>query len=273
MINIRWAAALAFVLVVNAWVLAGAAWNRAGTPEAALELTERELPLSRHFRSDENSGLALSLELCHGCPGRDWFDEEKLSALGFDPEGVRKQDGARRKWPLPRYAYIVLEYNGPAWEAALQQRRRELETLREQGEPDPGKIEDAEERLRRMEKRDSRLLAVDVGSDPEALRRRYGDNSRYLIAPAEIGMQRCWGDKCKEPVYGRISHILGRTIHVPAQYHATLAQAFGSERAGWPWGMLYYQDDVSGPRYRVRLHYGARYEPWLTAVEPNGPEG
>lgn len=269
---VRWALAPVFLLLVNALVLAGAAWNRAGTPEAALVLTERELPLARQFRSDENSGLGLSLELCRDCPAGDWFDERKLKALGFDPEGFRAQEGARRKWPLPRRAYAVLEFNGLAWEAALQGRRQELKALRAQDEPDIAEVEDAEERLRRMEVADSRLVAVDAGTDPEALRRRYADTTRYLIAPAEIRMQRCWGKECMEPVFGQVSHLLPQTIHVPVQHHGSLAEALGGDRSDWSWIAPYFRGEGAGPRYRVRLHYGARYEPWVAAVEPaEGP--
>lgn len=269
----RWAAALAFLALVNAFVLAGAAWNRAGSPEASLLLTEREVPLSRHFRSDENSGLGLSLALCRDCPEQGRFGVEKLKSLGFDPEAFRTRDHEHRKWPLPRRGYVVLEFEGPVWEAALAQRRQELEGLRSQAEPDARELEEAEERLRRMAARDSRLVPVDVGSDAEVLRRRYADNTRYLITPAEIRMQRCWRDDCSEPVYGRVSHVLTRTIHVPLQYHGILAEALGGGRSGWNWTALYFRREVAGPRYRVRLHYGARYEPWLAAVEPIGPVG
>ena len=51
-----WWVALAVVLLANTVALVGAALNRAGEPEAMLELTERELP--RVQRQDDDSGTS-----------------------------------------------------------------------------------------------------------------------------------------------------------------------------------------------------------------------
>ncbi len=131
----------ALVVLADAWLLIGVARNRAGEPDAVVELTERELSLVR--LGEENSGVALDMEwqgprLRPVEAGRDWFDEAKLRQLGFD-------FGRRSRNPLPKEAYVVFEHQAPAARAG------------------------------------TRLFAVDVGRDPADLRRRYPDRTRYII--------------------------------------------------------------------------------------------
>jgi len=54
------------VILTNAFVLIGVAYNRASEPEAEITLTERELPLAYGaFQTDENTELALRLHWQH----------------------------------------------------------------------------------------------------------------------------------------------------------------------------------------------------------------
>ena len=94
-------AGLALILVVNGFVLSGVALNRTGEPESLVQLSERELQLPyRGWNSKENSGVELSLRwrVNAGSGTQDgyygyvsyggtaaWLDEEKMTALGFDP--------------------------------------------------------------------------------------------------------------------------------------------------------------------------------------------
>jgi hypothetical protein len=101
----------ALVLAADAWLLVGVARNRAGEPEAELELTERELHLVR--LGDENTGVALGFEW-EGPRFRPpweaaptWFDEAKLRELGYDP-------GKRAHRLLPKQAFVVFERTGGA---------------------------------------------------------------------------------------------------------------------------------------------------------------
>src|SRR6202035_2098013 len=113
-------AALALVVLANAVVLTGVARNRSGT-DARVELTERECPLVKSLKDDDDSGMALELT-AHwpnglsedGSPG---IDRETLRALGFDvsmPLNSPRADGFYRR-ALPRDAFVVLEMEGPAW--------------------------------------------------------------------------------------------------------------------------------------------------------------
>lgn len=269
--------ALGLVVLINGVVLAGVAWNRAGEPEATLVLTERELSMAwGPFRSHENTGVALSLNQAWAASS-DWFDEAKLRELGFEPERYLAPDKTAvdwRKQPLPRRAYVVMEFDGPAWAALLQKKEQEIRDMPAQieaGKQTRQQLEYEQGELERMRNASSRLVAVDVGNDPEALRARYADTRRYLITAAEVHMSYIYqsesGGNGEKPVMrGHIGEILTGTIHVPARFHATLDEAIRkgsamtSHRPGYP--------AEERPHYQVTLYYGRRYEPWVVSIEP-----
>ncbi len=268
--------ALGLVVLINGIVLAGVAWNRAGEPEATLVLTERELPMAWGvFGSHENTGIALSLNQAWAAPS-DWFDEVKLRELGFEPERYVAPDKAGADWhkqPLPRRAYVVMEFDGPAWAALLQKKEQEVRDMPAQieaGKRTQQQLEYEQHELERMRNASSRLVAVDVGNDPEALRARYADTHRYLITAAEVRMGYSYsrgsdGRAEKPMMQGYIGEILTGTIHVPARFHAVLNEAIGRVRAN---ASTAYRPDAPTPRYQVTLHYGKRYEPWVVSIEP-----
>lgn len=274
----RWAlpGALLLILVVNAAVLGGVAWNRSGDPVAALVLTERELFLPPGgLASRENSGVALRLKVSHYSRTPEWLDGAALKNMGFDPEWYvenRQQGHEYRKQPLPRRAYVVLEYDGAAWTALVQRMEDKVAQVRERveaAELDERALERARRRLERFRTRASRLVPVDAGSDPASLQARYTDGSRYVITRAEIRMR--FGrppsseDPSRErgPVYGYIGRILPGSVYVPLKFHDALQSAVrtdhpdpasGSAEPGWQ------------PRFRVEVHYGKRYEPWIVQL-------
>lgn len=268
--------ALALLLAVNAFVLAGVAANRRGTPDATPAMTERELPLAWSWRDDENSGVALTLNWHHHDAEWGWFDRQKLMDLGIDAGRLDDPDSARRYYrSLPVKAYAVLEYAGPAWERFLMDKHAERDGLDDLVVDGKMEVEAAARRHKEIAvelRVASRLFAVDVGADPEALRARYPDRSRYLVAPAEVRAVADWpagkdGERPQRRVHGRIERILTDTIHLPRPFHAVMAQLPERERLYANRG-YYHADDALRPHYRVQLHFGQRYEPWVVAVEP-----
>ncbi len=247
-------AALVLLVLVNGLVLAGAAWNRSGMPDATLILTERELPMSMWLpEPDGNSGISLRLRV----PFRGdyaWLDEVKLRALGFD---LARPEGGMVKEPLSRRAYVVLEYDGAAWAARLRQKEEALAELSAQiakGEATEQQRKYAQQQLKRMRSQESRLVAIDAGTDAVALRARYPDGGQYLITPAEfdVGYRYRSPGESDAKTRGYIRRILVDSIHVPAAHHQAIKQA---ARRG-----------ANGPGYRVTLHYGRRHEPWIAGV-------
>ena len=266
--------ALALIALVNAAVLGGVAWNRAGEPEATLRLTERELPVRTSFRRlREDSGMALQLTLLAPDNSPAWLDADKLRTLGFRPDRYlppHDNGDACYKVAPPRRAWIVLEFEGPAWEAALVAREQELLDLQGkivEGEATKQQLEDGQGALEHLRVGASRLVAVDAGLYPVALRERYADSSRYLIVNAELRMRVTRPcdrreDAGGQRVHGVIANILTRRIHVPTQHRAALDAALGEER-----GIKPSRGEAGHPRYAVLLNWGARYEPWIAEIK------
>lgn len=261
--------ALGLVLVVNGLVLAGVAYNRSGAPTARVVLTERELPVGwAGLGSGEDTGLslrinwrlpsvALGTQEGAASPSGRWFDASKLAELGFDVDFPRNPGEYRSiKQPLPRRAYVVLEYGGAAWEAFREAKREEIRRQLAKAENDRQR-----ERINKMaeneEKTGSRLFAVDVGRDPAALRARHPDRTRYLVVPAEVAAfvrPRFQGSRLLGyTLEGQIVQLLPDTINVPRRYRALISSR---------------PNGAAGLRYQVTLAYGRRYEAWIESVAP-----
>jgi hypothetical protein len=254
--------AAAVVLLANAVALIGVARNRAGRPEVEVLLTERELPMAPW--SDESTGVFLRLEWQHSLPGSKvdwpWFDRAKLESLGFDSARWEKEVRERYGRMVPRRAYVVLEYDGPAWALWLEAREAEPE------ETPPGSSRISA----------SRLVPIDVGLDPGELRRLHAERSRYVIVPAIVGAGRTGdGPGGKVVLGGHILYVLVSEIHVPKGLGALLAELRAADaavpappreeaRSGPP----VLQRRHAPPRYEVLLRYGARHEPWVAEVRP-----
>jgi hypothetical protein len=275
-------AAFVLLVIVNVVVLAGVRYNHSGEPDAVVELTERELPLAWSGR--ENSGTALQLDWRrYDEDGPEWFDRRKLTEVGFDCGTAPDAPDADLRYgrALPRKTFVVLEFEGAAWEAWQARARKKLEAM----EADitagkAGRLESAKARKRFAWERvvGSRLFPVDVGNDPKLLRKRYPDRNRCIITPAVVRLrfrsaQREKG-KPEKPaaVYGWIEEILTGTIQVPRDRRGLLTKVTSGGR---PWKSFYYDEKNEekpppAPRYKVVLKYGKRLEPWVTAVLPYG---
>ncbi len=238
------AAGLALILLANAAVLGGVAYNRSGEPEALVRLSQRELPMPGEWGFEgENSGVSLALAWrVHPGPGSEaydfghsyggeaaWLDRAKLESLGFDvPEPARRD---RRQ--LPRDALLVLEVDGPAYQAALQRaeerarRKPEEWTLRQ---------------LKHERETSSRLFVVDAGTDLAALRARYPNRSQYAIVRGKVRIYRA--SRGKAPA-GFVAGVSITSVHVPVEMHGAL------RREG---------------AYEATVAFGRRLEPWLTSV-------
>lgn len=277
-------AGAALIALTNAVALGGVAWNRSGTPESELKLTQREMrdafsfydrvsgtsEMSLRWRVfiSESDDLFYSDGSYGGMP--DWLDEAKLAALGFDvsKQPDPRREGRRNARILPKDALIVLELDGPAAQMALQRARERLakETAREAAEK--GKTERksqvklAADALKREEMSNSRLFAVDAGRDAAALRARYPDRSRYAIVRGKIrayGPAR-YGSGKEARWRGYIESLDNPRINVALEFRRQAGMAL---RALPPSGNI---PPEAAPRYEVTVAFGKRFEPWVTAV-------
>jgi hypothetical protein len=269
--------AFGFVIVVaaNIAVLSGVAANRTGEPECKMTLSERELQLPYRIHK-ENSGMAL--RLTWRVIGKDdeyrstsswtspaWFNAEKVEELGFKIQDRlnSSDDTALFKKILPKEVFVVLEYDGEPFREAVK--RAESALAREQGllktHPDDKELREnhkrAEERLQRERTAESRLFAIDVGLDPEELRHKYSDRTRYILARGKAQPRYDW-DKKKKEVSGYISELSIASIHVPLEHRQILDSIVARDRSK---GMTF-----EPPRFEVELAYGSRLEPWVVSV-------
>lgn len=267
-------AALALVLVVNAFVLGRVWYNRSGPPDATVTMTERELPIAwRGAWSREDTGVALRINWQH--QDQDWLDRAKLASLGFETaDPASRSKGKSRPHPgalLSRRVFIVLEYDGPAWRAFLHQKEDQVASLRtevRQGKTPQRRLDSARKQLERLRRGGSRLFAVDAGTDAAALRRHYADRGRYLIVPGVVRARYGWSHQDKRNrVYGYITRLLPATLHVSAARAQRLPGPSERRPRRYYYGTRGRAID-GAPRYRVTVHYGRRHEAWIGAIEP-----
>lgn len=266
------------ILVANGVALTGVAYNRSGEPESRLGLSQRELGRPWNgVGNKENSGLSLALawrvpdlqtesyNAYYGSYGGSptWLDEKRLAELGFDVQRAKGDDPGRDRYisQSERQVLVVLELAGDAWQQALERARQRLahqESLR-QASPGAKELVEAEKRAReglaREEKENSRLFAVDVGTDLASLRTKYPDRSRYLILQGNLRLHRSF-HKEKPIVNGYLGKLSVDHINVP---HG-LRGAFEAmpPRAGGP--------AEKKPAFTATVAVGQRLEPWIEAV-------
>ena len=277
-------AALLLVLVTNAVVLTGVAWNRRGEPDAVLTLSEHEVLATSNdiLPDEENSGATLRLNWAVNPPRAQdeelyaylpyswseaaWLDRDKLATLGFDVSFPPASDAASDHYGrmLAREALLVLELDGPASQAAAAYMRELAERARNCASGTTQDVTPAECRranLAAHERPLSRLFVVDAGRDARALRQRYPDRTRYAIVRGAV-RPRLAGKP--QQLYGSVTTLHCEYINVPKQVLARLrpvAQAIDRGRAP-PVRVM-----ISPPVMRVTIAFGARAEPWILSAD------
>lgn len=269
----------ALVLLVNALALGGAWYNRSGTPDATLRLSERELLVPWGWGPyAENSGMTLQMQWRVAMtppapaeaagPRRDtlaWLDAPAMQALGFTVPATADAD-ARRRYArqLSRDVLLVLELDGSAYRAAVQRASEEVqraENLLAAAPADERLREDAADarlQLQREQTRSSRLFIVDAGLSLVDLRARYPDRNHYAILPGQVGPLVDDYDNVVR-YRGYITGVKAGAVHVPLAFRAVFE---GALRAG---------SDEAPVRMLADIHFGRRLEPWLVAASaPSG---
>ena len=169
-----------------------------------------------------------------------WLDRGRLAELGFDVSVPADDSQADRHYQrqLPREVLVVLELNGPAYQAAL---RRATERAAR-----PGATQSDTTYLASERERFSRLFVVDAGREYDSLRARYPDKSRYAIVRGKIRVDR-WSAKTKAGLHGYVSELSVSALNVPVELRDVLAR------------------NASG--YGATVIFGQRLEPWFTAAQ------
>jgi hypothetical protein len=193
------------------------------------------------------------------------LNRAKLEALGFRmAPRTTKWDGAHHKDLLDRKAYAVFELNGEAWAALLQQKQAELVESLAKARNDSER-KSRQDEFERFSKNTSRLVLVDAGLDPAALRARFADRSKYLIAKVKVSAYPAYSgmaDSKEDIAYGHITLLSGE-IDIPHEFHALIAPPGAAPRPRvWQYNPLL----PDAAPYQVTVAYGQRYEPWVEGV-------
>lgn len=289
----RLSASLSFLVLTNAVVLAGVAYNRSGEPDVEITLTEREVPVSLETVGprDEDTGLALHLRWqnpnlrWHSSQhesGPVWFDQAKLETLGYDCS-IPPSDPAAALYynrQLPREVYVVLEYGGQAWADWLKAWEQDLTDAAAKVVTGIRSQKDLDEHRKVYEhlpNTAARLVAIDVGRDATQLRQQYSEPHRFIIARAQVRLafregKTESGERHPAHLRGYVTHVLTEEIHVPYEWRHILNRITGGKSIYKNvWNSFDWQPNPKEPRYEVTLRYGKRHEPWITAVRPLPP--
>ncbi len=267
----------ALIILVNAVILAGVAYNRTGEPESTLTLSGREM----HRPNDPGEGGSSSFilnwktddgDFYYSPDSRDtddetdqrapWISEAGLAALGFrivQPDARSYRSIARMG---RREALVVLEMDGPAYQRALAAMRHRAGKALARAGAAPADTElkqraaAMEAMLAGMENEESRLYVVDAGLDRQTLRHKYPDNRRYAIVRAEIRpVLRTGRTATGRPVLSASVRLQVERIEVPKAQRQALLREHGA--IGNKTGI------------KMELAFGQRLEPWLVSLAPS----
>lgn len=200
------------------------------------------------------------------------LDRAKLESLGFRFARVVGGSGlGRAKRLLPRQVYSVFEYQGQAWSRLLKVRQAELSKALTSATSDSQR-QYLRNNYERFAKYASRLILVDVGLDPAALRARYADRGTYLMTKAIVTAYTYSagnkGGQAIAKISASVSALLPDKLYVPPEFRALIHKPGNNHpRYGGP----YHRDRAEPPHYRITLAYGRRYEPWIEKVAFNPP--
>lgn len=244
------AIAASIAVFANTFALLHAWRNRAEQFTSDITLTERELGPA-YGSIEDDSGFTLDLKWNTRQPYdrgvKPWLDATKLAELGFDTSVPPTDKSASEFYQRqqPRRAYVALEFNGPAWQAW-----QDYEESRAQTQPIFRK------NLESTRNAETRLVAIDCGTNAERLRSLHPERQSVIIVPATI---RIWVEGAGNNMPGNQPEprILGNIEEIPSSIHVPLP--FGEE--------FKRQPKILGTKYRVHLRYGASLEPWIVSVE------
>lgn len=248
----------AILALGNAAIVVNVARNRAGTPDAELRISEREAQSWDYPPEGEEGMLTLRLrwETATGEDGQTaWFDRAKLLSLGFEDLPRDGDTTGAPHFPMQvRPAYAVLELDGPAWTRWITRSEARLDSIRAANPADTLQYPVARSFERNTH---TRLMLVDAGLDPAALRTQYPLRTMYLILPATVSASfhlglRVRADKPRAPGHasGQVTQLLPGTLHVPLPLRDSLL-ALGASPPD------------TATHYTVTLKVGRQYVGWV----------
>ncbi|WP_380606751.1 DUF4824 family protein [Steroidobacter flavus] len=268
---------VALIVVTNAVVLGGVAYNRRGEPESSLRLTERELQMRNWgWAENENSSIDLYLrwrvsetdtldkDYYYGGAYRRNFelDAQKLRRFGFDVSGDLESEEVRRRLQFQpaKMAWVVLEQDGPAYQKVLARAIQgrdvaEVAAAANAHADSKDRLEYASNNLENEQRRESRLFVVQIAAEEAGLRALYPDRRMYAIVRGAIKLS-VEGDAGRRHLSAYIDGIDVDAIRVPHTYRE-IVEPFAQPRE---------HNGCCDPRYMATVNFGQRLEPWIAEL-------
>ena len=282
-------AGIALILVTNAIVLGGVAYNRSQAVGGQLVLSERELLVRGNRASNsENSGLQLYLRirvpvdtvengLEYGDTRASWLTPEKLRTLGFKfPDKLKSSiDEQQINRIEQKDVYVVLEFSGDVYKRDVQAALTDATNAQEKAatNPDDKKLAELAKSSRddadREQHRASRLYCIDAGLDANALLRQYPDRSKYVVMIGKIDLSWTISNNIKH-VIGMFSGLRIDNINVPLRWRSSLGteQQLNHYTPYSLYNLTRENANDDSPHFNVTLAWGRRFEPWIIDIKP-----
>lgn len=262
---------LCFILLANMGLWAATYWNRQGTPESTLVLSERELniirqsyaplhPVNKEGEVKQAVRLTLRVNNHSNRLGNMYMiPQEKMEALGFSHEFIEKTGKPKPffLWRLQKkLAFVVLEMEGPFHQQFMLETKAALagSPCNETDKTCESLSSLSPEALKQLQATSSRLYIVDVGLDQQTLRTRYPDRDHYAIVHGTVqASPGTFSDSSPPQLMGWVQDILVPEISLPLEWH----------------------DDALYERpahFEAEVSFGQRLEPWLTGFKTENPE-
>jgi hypothetical protein len=241
-------AALVLLLSIGG-LLAAAAWNRGASQRIVLTERELTLPAWWAYRSEAGGDDRVLRLRVDWQPRSDpqearlWLPDVKLREMGFTtgvPAGAPEAASFYGR-SLPRVAWVAFEYDGPAWRRLVQ----ELSMT-----PRAPSLD-----------RESRLVPIDAGLDPERLRQRHAEGP-VVVLPAIIRM-RFESHPTRGPsVWAVVDRLALPDVSVPVN----LRERLNAFRHGSPAPFSAEPVTPPAPRYEVVLRVGRFGAAWVEEI-------
>jgi hypothetical protein len=230
MSGLKSVAALLILIVTNAFVFGGIAWNRSGEATGTMVFDQCELNSFKGWAGRNGSVRYVSLYF-----ESLMADEDRLEKLrGLHGDGKH----------LERRVYVVSKHGGPEWQNFVERRVR------------PNLYRGVE----------SKLILVDGGSDPERLLEKYPETEGRAVLPGYIGTKQ-WIAGEPDRYYWFSS---AGKIAIDSRYRGIVKDIRDArlklERAANKSSLDYVSPPCS-PTHRITVKWGKRFEPWISSME------
>ena len=246
----------AVIVVVCAGTVLAGIYNRRGTPESILKLSERELELPTGNESDQRTDNApLTLHLLWRVESTDQLESAAMFASATRAAWISQSKLIQLHLPTPSRArpnrfvstLLVLEFDGSAHAHAVSRACDPASPARD--------VRTCEFEV----KKSSRLYAVDAGNSVAELRTRYPNRAQFAIVSGVIKLSQ---DLNTGEVAGYVSSLSVDTVQGVEPLRSMIDPATG----GMLWRRL-----LARHYFDATIAFGRRLEPWNVSIE--GREG